>query len=629
MAAVDEISEVIDPPFGISPEVVQREKMALTRHGRLHLVHWLVVALSLGLTMAAWQFATSQAMLRSQARFDVAARQIPELVLERLQTYELALWAGVSTRAAHEGELNVDEWSAFAQRLDIEDRYPGINGIGIIYQVPRDTLDAFLADQRSKRPDFNIHPLAVRDVYHPITYIYPVDINAEAVGLDMAHEVNRYSSLMQARDTGFAQITAPIVLVQDHDRTPGFLFYAPFYKGSDPAGSQNREMLFAGAVYAPFVVSSLVSGILDITRRSTMIRIWDGQQIIYDELQADGPDYDADPVGEKRFTLHLYGRTWHIDVRAGLDFRAENHSYLPSAILLGGLLVDLVLLALFIVLARANRRALRFADMATEALTTESMALRQANTDLAAARANAENISEIKSNFLSTMSHEVRTPLSAISGIFVLLERAELTPSQSSIVQAGKVASEKLLKLLTDVLDVSRLEAKAVVLWERDVAVQPLVEEWIALAAGTIEQLGKDIEVTSQVSPELPERIVIDDIRLAQVMNNLMDNAVRFTERGSITIGAVAEGGPTGAQHFCVFSVTDTGIGIARDNLENVFERFRQVDGSITRAQGGSGLGLTICYDLVELLQGEIEVTSELGVGTTFRVKLPVLGTRA
>lgn len=606
------------------PETVEAERNALENGSRLSAVHWIALALSLIVTLGAWQYSKQLLELRTQTRFNADADHIPELVRERLQKYELALLAGVSAIKATEGDFDWEAWRLFAGNLDIEVLYPGINGIGLIHQVAPEDLDAYLARERVSRPDFRIHPDHGRGIYQPITYIYPVEINAEAVGLDMVHETNRHTSLNNARDTGLPQITGPIVLVQDANRTPGFLFFAPTYSKLGPLTPEERVSNFTGAVYAPFIVSKLISGTLGQELRSTLIRITDGDKVIYDELTSADSDFDPDTLGEKRVSVSLYGRTWDIDIRAGLDFRALNSPHSATYILIAGVLIDLALMTLFLLLARANRRGLDFANKATAALREDAVILKQVNVELDAARLEAESVGAMKSGFLSTMSHEVRTPLTAISGILMLLDRAKLPAAQDSLVQAGKVAAERLLKLLTNVLDITKLEAKAVKLWEREANLQPLIKEWGGLAEGMVETRGKPVEVHISFAKDMPEKVFVDDIRLAQVMNNLLDNAVRFTESGSITIAATRVDPDS-----YMLSVADTGCGITEADLKTVFDRFQQVDGSLTRPEGGSGLGLAICRDLTRLLGGVLSATSVPGSGSTFRVVLPVAGADA
>lgn len=606
----------------IPKEVVREERKALERHSRLRLLHWVVVVLSLILTVSVWQYSKRQIALRTEVRFHFAADQVVELIVERLQKYELALWAGVSAIQTHGGEVDHGQWKLFAKNLDIEHRYPGILGIGVIHEVVRPELAGYLARHRQSRPDFAVHPPRDAAIYQPITFIEPEEANSAAVGLDMMHELNRRTALGKAKSSRKTQITGPIILVQDKSKTPGFLFFAPFYHKSDGGSVIGSGGAFSGAVYAPFVVKRLMEGVLDKDRRSTAVRISDGDEVIYDEISSQDIDFDSDALGEKRISLLLYGREWTLDIRTGLGFRSDNHSLQPTSILITGIAIDAALLTLFILLSRANRRGLRFADMATDALEV-------ANRDLDLARQKAEEASNTKSTFLSTMSHEVRTPLTAIGGILELLGRTDLPEKQKTLVETGKKASEKLIKLLTDVLDVARLEANAVELWEREVTVEPLLVEWRHLAEGLINKMQKDVVVHATMDNGTPLSMYVDDVRLAQVINNLLDNACRFIETGEITIRAFQSARSTDVEEMVGFAISDTGAGIAEADVELIFDRFRQVDNSITREKGGAGLGLSICQELVRLMQGDIVVSSSVGVGTTFEIHLPTSGVAA
>ena len=231
-----------------------QERTRLEKAGRLHWIHWLVVLFSLALTFAAWDFSRRQVEEKNGQRFERNAGQIIDLIRERMQRYEDALWSGVSAIQAAGGTVSHDAWRSFADSLNLTERYPGINGIGVIDYVPPESLEAYLAQQRRTRPDFQIHPAHDRGEYWPITYIEPEDINRKAVGLDIAHEINRYSAAVQARDSGQAQITGPIVLVQDAEQTPGFLFYTPYYRSGRHDAVEARRAEFVGLVYAPFVM---------------------------------------------------------------------------------------------------------------------------------------------------------------------------------------------------------------------------------------------------------------------------------------------------------------------------------------------------------------------------------------
>ena len=203
----------------------EREK--LIRAGRLQWFHWVVVGSSLILTIGAWYFSSSQVQEKVESRFQRESAQVVELITERMLKYEDGLWGGVAAIQGQGGDISHPDWLKVAKSLSIGEKYPGINGIGVIHRVAPEELSAYLEEQRNLRPDYAIHPRHEESEYLPITYIEPVATNAKAVGLDMAHETNRYTAAKKARDTGTAQITGPITLVQDAQKNRRVLVLRP------------------------------------------------------------------------------------------------------------------------------------------------------------------------------------------------------------------------------------------------------------------------------------------------------------------------------------------------------------------------------------------------------------------
>ncbi len=352
-------SDTVD---SVETAILKAEHDQVKRAGRLHWVHWFIVGASFLLTLGAWYLVKSQEDEKRTLRFEKEAEQVVGLVSERMQKYEDALWAGVAAIRSQSHGIDYREWKLYSESLKIDVKYPGINGIGVIYHVPPADISAFLARERIARPDFNVHPAHDRGEFWPITYIEPVRANAAAVGLDMAHEANRHTAAKKARDTGKAQITGPIVLVQDAERTPGFLFYAPFYRGGTRHTVDERRENFVGLVYAPFIFKKLMEGVLAKENRRVGIRISDGADVLYDENIAEVAGFDPRPLFRKTIQVHEYGRVWDFQISSKLSFRHDETSRQPWLILAGGIVIDSLLLGLFVVLARSNRRALSFAD---------------------------------------------------------------------------------------------------------------------------------------------------------------------------------------------------------------------------------------------------------------------------
>jgi PAS domain S-box-containing protein len=261
----------------------------------------------------------------------------------------------------------------------------------------------------------------------------------------------------------------------------------------------------------------------------------------------------------------------------------------------------------------------RFSGFSTIARDVrEEVATREA---LRHARDAAEQLAQTRSSFLANMSHEIRTPLNAVLGLTELLLDTELAPEQRHSLSLVQVAGETLLTLLNDILDLSKIEAEQVRLEAIPFAPAHLVETTIELLAGRARQ--KRIEILADVAVDVPPMVRGDPTRLRQVLTNLVGNAIKFTEMGEIVV-AVQRAGERAARPVLRFAVRDTGIGIAQDKLETIFEEFGQADESTTRKYGGTGLGLTIARRLVRLMDGDLTVTSAVGQGTEFAFSVPL-----
>ena len=559
----------------------------LERATKLHLIHWQVLFGSLLLTLFAWHMSKAQVKDRIQKQFEREANQVVELIQERMQKYEDALWAGVALHETLHGEVSYQQWSEYAHSISIEEKYPGINGIGVIKAIEPAQLPAFTAAQRQERPDFKVYPQHERPVAYPITFIEPVDVNRQAVGLDIAHEKNRYTAAEKARVSGEAQITGPIVLVQDSNKTPGFLFYAPYYRGDshDPSELQ-------GLVYAPFVVKNLMEGVLSQENRHVNVRLSDAGETLYTELDESNTDFDPSPHHSKSYELNIYGRDWVFDIQTGRSFHEAQAVSLPLIILLGGIFIDAMIFTLFLLLARANRHALQYADMANTELQYKNSELEQ---------------------YVYTASHDLKSPLFSIQGFANLLRdefeegQTENLSSYADCIISGTERMRTNIEVLLELSRIGRADEEF-----QSVSCQELVSETLHELDDQIRNANAKVYTTGNIPP-----IQADQTRLKQVFENLIVNATKYASSDApLEIDIRFETHPEVAR----ISISDNGPGIPEEYREQIFNLFQRLDTSVQ----GTGVGLSIVRRVIEIHHGKIWIEDSESGGAMFCIEFPI-----
>ncbi len=558
---------------------------------KIHWLYWGVVVALFLITIAGWEYAKRQLDEKVSQQFHREAQQSIDHIIERMRKYEDALWSGVAFCDAVGRDITYDEWVTYSESIRIDEKYPGINGIGVIYAFDRAEAEEFLEQQRVLRPDFKIHPSHSEDVLYPITYIEPVETNRKAVGLDMAHESNRFIAAKKARDTGSAQVTGPIVLVQDANQTPGFLFYAPFYKDAAHSTQEERVENFVGLVYAPFVASELVKGVLDRENRNVDIRLKDGADVLFDEHVVTEADYDADPLFTMSKRVFLYGREWTFDVWSAKSFRKAQNNSQPLMILLSGIGVDVLLVLLFMTnlmkMTKAYRVALDVADSATSELEERNKELEQ---------------------FVYTASHDLKSPLLTIQGFTGFLKQ-DLEDGRTDRVDQflGNIieGTNRMRSNVDDLLELSRVGR---VVGER----QPVdVASFVSIIVHEMSSQLDDDHVHITVNDDIPT-INCDIVTFRNAIINLISNALKYAQQEDKML-RITIGGETRDGEVCVF-VADNGPGVPDKYKEKIFGLFERLK-TVTE---GTGIGLAIVSRIAINHGGRAWVEDTPGGGATF-----------
>jgi signal transduction histidine kinase len=285
-------------------------------------------------------------------------------------------------------------------------------------------------------------------------------------------------------------------------------------------------------------------------------------------------------------------------------------------------------LCIGIVLYTALRQSdTRFYDLVAEANQQRELADEQRErAETALLKTDAASVA--KSDFLASMSHEIRTPMNGVVGMAELLLQTELNPAQAQYARVISSSGDRLMVIIDDILDFSKLEAGQVELHPEPFELAALIENVAVLAAEKARE--KSLDVMVRIDPNLPEHVVGDPLRLRQILHKLASNAVKFTDHGYVILSVTGAQQP-GGEAAIELSVTDSGIGIEPTKIDHMFDRFSQASNGAARIYGGTGIGLAICRELTDLMGGALSGISEPGEGSVFTLKLtlPVASVRA
>ncbi len=535
-------------------------------------------------------------------RFDSSIVSVQNQIRTRLAIYETALRgaAGFLSTSEHP---SAQGWRTSVERLGLLDRYPGTMAVEVIQPIPDSQLESFVAARRRDNwPRFQPSgwPGGSMGAEHFLTaYAEPPSVAPFILGKDLATEPRRKEAAERARDTGVATLTRKIGFKGGKEN--GLMLFVPVYLDGAPVATMSqRRSAFAGWVAIAFTSDALfhsaLAGVQDLIELNAYDNSADAQNLMFTSQAKQ----TGNPKFERVTKLELEGNAWSLGWNRTPRFPSLSKT--PSAWAAGSTaLLSLLLGGLVMSLQSTGRRAAALASERTK--------------DLAEALHAADGANRAKSEFLANMSHEIRTPMNGVLGMTELLLETPLNEEQRDLAQTAQSSAEALLSIINDILDFSKIEAGKLNIESAPFDLEAVVANAADLLAPRASQKG--VELAIRWSPGTPRSFLGDGGRVRQVLLNLAGNAVKFTSRGHVLI-AVDCLEQNAERALIRITVEDTGIGIGPAAQKEIFQKFTQADGSITRRFGGTGLGLAISKELVQLMGGQVGMRSTQGEGSTF-----------
>ena len=451
-------------------------------------------------------------------------------------------------------------------------------------------------------------PASGRDVYYPILQAAPDAGNEPAFGYDLGSDPLRRATLEEALRSGLLTSSDPLTLGQESANQKALMICRPVYAD----GTERRLRGFALALLQSDMLLKSAA-----THDSSPLELSLLRRNAAPELLAGRGSTDLHQRAGLRVMRPVlaFGRTFAVTATAGGQFLALHPRWLVSltALLSLGLTVGLTLVLSLPL--RQREKLERLVHLRSSELIASNRQLEVATASATELSEKAELANRAKSEFLANMSHEIRTPMNGVIGMTSLLLAGTLSEKQREYAKMVHTSGEILLKLINDILDFSKIEAGKLDLEDLDFDLPALLQELGELL--TIRAHSKGLQFSCCIAPGTPSQLRGDPNRLRQVLLNLAGNAIKFTPDGEVTVRASLTAS-TADSRIVRFAVEDTGIGIPADKQALLFSKFSQVDASTSRHYGGTGLGLAISKQLVQLMGGEIGVSSSVGCGSEF-----------
>jgi signal transduction histidine kinase len=589
------------------------------------LLRWsLFLASMAGLTISAVVFVMAGHLAQKDAvhRFEQDATFCLSSAAELLERYHASVKTLKLLFECSE-EVSRDEFRGFTQPL-LQNK----EGIKAICWIPRvaaseksryeiqarcDGLEQYQI-RRSASPDSRLRPITA-PYFFPLYYQQPYRGNEHTMGQDIAQDTVLSLALEEClRDDTVVSI-AERGFFDPEGRRSYLVFLKPVYvNGALTATLKHRIDNLLGFVAGVYDVDNGLSQAIERHQEKLVLRMIGPGRATFGASGNRENGFGKNVLTLRRDVL-IGNSSLTLEASSLKDYRGRFYGWIAWALPACSLGLTALLILYLISLYQRHEQTEQIVLSRTAELAAE-----KERSDKLARRAEMAN--QAKSEFLANMSHEIRTPMNSIIGFADLLIDEELSEEQLDFVHTIRDSGQTLLAIINDILDFSKVEAGRLEIEVVDCGVEELMGHIEDLLKPTAER--KQLEFAVFCNDQTPKTIQTDPVRIKQCIVNLVNNAIKFTERGHVYVNVSMEQDESG--DWVRFDIEDTGIGIPKDRQEAIFEAFIQADGTTTRRFGGTGLGLTITRKLVELLGGTLSLHSEVGRGTVFTLRIPLAG---
>lgn len=566
-----------------------------------------VLILGLAITFLFVLYTRSNIERAARQDFEYSCKELKTRISTRLDEHAQLLRSGAALFAVSDS-VTRGEWHEFYLRTRADVFLPGIQGYGYSKIIPRDKLlEHIRSIKESGYPDYKITPEGERQVYSTILYIEPFsEMNLRAFGYDMFSEPIRRKAMEIARDSNMSMLSGKVRLVQEtgEDLQSGVLMYFPIYEKNMPVLTvQERRNAIKGWVYSPYRMKDLMTGIRGSIKRYNEaplhLMIYDDTTItednlMYDNLQEDSIISRFKPNMYLKEPVNFNGKIWTLIFTARKDEMSFFHKS-QVIVWITGLTISILLFILSMMQIRANIRTRQIVEL--------NLQLERLNAD--------------KDRFMSILSHDLKSPFTSILGFLELLttniRKYSIDQIENHIYTIND-AARNTYNLLEDLLMWTRAHSGNIPFNPQKIQFREIYESVAEILVPVAES--KNIMVNYVGYENLS--VYADKDMLKAIMRNLISNAIKFTSGGgSISISTSINPGNV------TVSVSDTGIGISPERIQNLFDLTNIHSTAGTSGERGSGLGLILCREFVQKHGGKIWVTSEPGKGSDFRFTLP------